>query len=392
MKRDWLFGLLSRSLAPVLGLALAVAGCGGVDSGGTGGSSAVGPVSGLGSIVVNGVRFDDSAALITDDDGASVARSRLKLGVLVAVDGSAVTPSGSERLATASRVRISSDLIGPVGVVDRQLRGITVLQQPVRVTAATVFDDLLPLGLDSVVQGMTIEVYGRVDSTTGQYVATRIELRAAPAYHMIRGRIDAVDAGGSGTARIGAAVLDVSALPAAERSLVVVGRTVRIRLEPGSWRAVSAATSARTLSDSQEGFLEGRITAFDSVTSFEVDGQAVDATRASFPQGTAAPGLGVRVSIEGVSRNGVLVATSVRLEDDEDATPSVFELHGAIESLDAVARQLQIKGVAVDYSGSVSFTNGSASDLILGRQIEVKGTLQGDGVGLRAQEIKFESN
>lgn len=391
MKRDWLFGLLSRALAPVLGLALAVAGCGGVDSGGTGGSSAVGPVSGLGSIVVNGVRFDDSAAQITDDDGAPVARSRLKLGVLVAVDGSAVTASGSERLATASRVRISSDLIGIVEAVDRQLRGITVLQQPVRVTAATVFDDLLPLGLDSVVQGMAIEVYGRVDSVTGQYVATRIELRAAPAYHMIRGRIDAVDAG-SGTARIGAAVLDVSALPAAERTLVVAGRTVRLRLEPGSWRAVSAATSARTLSDSQEGFLEGRITAFDSVSSFEVDGQAVDATRASFPQGTAGLGLGVRVSIEGASRNGVLVAASVRLEDDEDATPSVFELHGAIESLDALARQLQIKGVAVDYSGSVSFTNGSVSDLALGRQIEVKGTLQGDGVGLRAQEIKFESN
>lgn len=391
MKRDWLVGLFQWSLAPALALALTIGGCGGVDSGGTGGSSAVGPVSGLGSIVVNGVRFDESSALITDDDGAPVARSRLKLGALVAVDGSAVTANGSQRVATASRVRISSDMIGIVQAVDRQLRGITVLQQSVRVTAATVFDDLLPLGIDSLTAGMAIEVYGRVDSATGQYVATRVELRAAPAYHMIRGRIDAVDAG-NGTARIGAAVLDVSALPAAERSLVVAGRTVRLRLETGSWRAVSAGASARTLSDSPEGFLEGRITSFDSVSSFEVDGQAVDATRASFPQGTAALGVGVRVAVEGPSRNGVLVASSVRLEDDEDSTPSVFELHGAIESLDAVARLLQIKGVSVDYSGSVTYNNGSATDLAAGRQIEVKGTLQGDGVGLLAREIKFESN
>lgn len=389
MTRYRLSRLLSGALASTLGLALAVAGCGGVDSGGTGGSSVVGPVSGLGSIIVNGVRFDDSAALITDDDGTAVPRSRLKLGVLVVVAGSAVTVSGNERLATASRVRISSDLIGTVQAIDLSARSITVLQQSVRVTAATVFDDLLPLGLDSLVQGATVEVYGRTDSTTNQYVATRIELRPLTSYHAIRGRIDTI---GSGTATIGAAVLDVSDLPAAESALIVSGRIARLRLQPGSLRAISAAASERTLSDSEESLLEGRITRFDSLARFEVDGQVVDATRAAFPQGSAALGLGTRVSVEGTSRSGVLVATSVGIENDEDATPSVFELHGAIESLDTVARQLQIKDVVVDYSGSVTFTNGTPSELALGRHVEVKGTLQADGVGLRAQEIKFESN
>ncbi len=389
MRRHWLLRLLARSLAPILSAALLITGCGGVDSGGTGGSSAVGPIAGLGSIIVNGVRFDDTAALVTDDDGQTLQRNRLKLGMLVSVDGSSVSVSGAERLASASRIRVSSDLIGTVQAVDASSRSLTVLQQTVRVTAATVFDDQLPLGLDSLAPGLTIEVYGRTDPATSRYVATRIELRSPSTFHAIRGRIDAV---GNGTASIGAAVLDTSGLSAADAALLVPGRVARVRLEPGTLRATSATRSERTLSDSESGFLEGRITRFSSSTSFEVDGQPVDATRASFPNGSATLALGRRVSVEGASRNGVLIASSVKTEDDEDDASSVFELHGPIDSIDASARVLQLKGVVVDYSGSVTFKNGTSADLALGRRIEVKGTLKSSGVGLLAQEIKFETN
>lgn len=389
MTRHWLLRALASSIAPILSLVLMLAGCGGVDSGGTGGSSAVGPISGLGSIIVNGVRFDDSAALVTDDEGQSLPRSRLKLGVLVSVDGSSVSTGGGERIANASRIRVTSDLIGTVQAIDAQNRTVTVLQQTVRVTAATVFDDLLPLGLDSLSPGLTIEVYGRADPATGRYVATRIELRAFAAFHVVRGQVDAV---GSGTATIGTAVLDTSGLSAADAALIVPGRVARVRLQPGTLRAISAAQGERTLSDSEESFLEGRITRFDSATSFEVDGQRVDATRASFPDGSSALGLGQRVSVGGASRGGVLIAASVEIEDDEDSATSLFELHGSIDAIDTALRVLQLKGVVVDYSGSVAFRNGVEADLALGRRIEVKGTLQSGGVGLRAQEIKFESN
>ena len=389
MTRHRFLRSLARLLAPILCLAMVLAGCGGVDSGGTGGSSAVGPISGLGSIIVNGVRYDDAAALVTDDDGQSLPRSRLQLGVLVSVDGSAVSVSGGARLASASRIRVSSDLIGTVQSVDTANRSITVLQQTVRVTAATVFDDQLPLGLDSLAPGLTIEVYGRSDPATNRYVATRIERRSAQSFHAIRGRVDAV---GSGTATIGAAVLDTSGLSAADAALIVPGRVARLRLQPGTLRAIAATPGERTLGDSDESFLEGRITRFDSAASFEVDGQVVDATRASFPDGSTGLGVGQRVSVEGTSRNGVLRASRVEIEDDEDAVATVFELHGAIEAIDVAARVLQLKGVAVDYSGSVTFKNGVEADLAPGRRIEVKGALQSGGVGLRAQEIKFESN
>jgi hypothetical protein len=393
MTRDSLSHRLLRACIASVGaiLVLCVVSCGGVDSGGTGGSSAVGPISGLGSIIVNGVRFDDSTATITDEDGVSFPRSKLRLGVLAAVEGSAVTARGTEKVATASRIRVSSDLIGAVQAVDRSGRTAQVLGQSVRVTAATVFDDLLPLGLDSLIPGVVVEVYGRQDLATAQYVATRIELRSSAAYDLIRGRVDSVDAAGR-TVRVGTATIDTASLSSAELALLSAGQAARIRLQPGTLRALAAAGGDRTLVDSPQSFLEGRISRFDSIGRFEVDGQRVDATQASISPAGASLGLGVRVSIEGASRAGVLVAQSVAVEADEDKSPLRFELHGLIESIDTVARTLQLVGVSVDYSGPVTFSNGSATDLAIGRQIEVKGMLQSDGVGLRAEEIKFETN
>jgi hypothetical protein len=52
------------------------------------------PITGFGSIIVNGVRFDDSAALVRDDDGAASGRDRLSLGMQVEVESEAVSDDG----------------------------------------------------------------------------------------------------------------------------------------------------------------------------------------------------------------------------------------------------------------------------------------------------------
>ena len=59
--------LAALGLAAALSL-FACGGSGGVDSGGTG-SFASGPISGFGSVIVNGVHFDDAGATVSDDDG-----------------------------------------------------------------------------------------------------------------------------------------------------------------------------------------------------------------------------------------------------------------------------------------------------------------------------------
>ena len=79
----------------LMALAAACGGGGGVDTGGTGAtvsSYSVGRISGFGSIVVNGVHFDESGASIVDDDGAPHRRDELQLGMTVNVDAGGLTP------------------------------------------------------------------------------------------------------------------------------------------------------------------------------------------------------------------------------------------------------------------------------------------------------------
>ena len=102
-------------------------GAAGVGTGGTG-TYASGPITGFGSIIVNGVRFDDSAAAVSDDDGAAIGRDRLKLGMQVEIESEVVSDDGSGRKARAAHVRFCSEIVGPVeGAPDVASGRLTVL-------------------------------------------------------------------------------------------------------------------------------------------------------------------------------------------------------------------------------------------------------------------------
>ena len=112
--------------ATALGASSLLAACGG---GGSDGSSppagdtpvsfVEGPITGFGSIIVAGVRYDDSAASVVDDNGGSRDRSALKLGVVVEIEGGRVDrPLNALGLAVALRVVLGHSLQGPVNAVD----------------------------------------------------------------------------------------------------------------------------------------------------------------------------------------------------------------------------------------------------------------------------------
>ncbi|MDH5540523.1 MAG: hypothetical protein OEY03_14070, partial [Rhizobacter sp.] len=66
----------------LIGAALVLVACGGGGSsappaGASASSFTAGPITGFGSVIVNGVRFDDSSASISDDDGNSRSRDDL---------------------------------------------------------------------------------------------------------------------------------------------------------------------------------------------------------------------------------------------------------------------------------------------------------------------------
>lgn len=385
--------LANRLLRPLVLAAFVVSwltSCGGVDSGGTG-SAAVGPITGYGSIIVNGVRFDDSSAAVLDDAGNVRSRDQLRLGVMTVVDAFELTGSAGSQRAIASTIRISSEIVGPVDAVDPAAGRIEVLGQTVMVTPATVFD--AAGGLASLQVGTVVEVYGRHDAVAGRYAATRIERKSDVERYTLRGVIASVNAP---SFMIGGQRIGLAQLPAPDLQQVVAGRLVRVTLQTsafGDLRIATAVTSGlRQLPDRDDAQVEGRISAWGSSRQFSVDGMAVDAAGAAFPDGEGGVVLGARVEVEGESRGGVLYARVVKVEGDEDSGNSVFELNGPIETLDMAGRTLTLRGVVVDFSGNVQFRSGTASDLAVGRRIEVEGALSSDGSRVVAQEITFEDN
>ena len=112
-----------RALASLLILALHLSSCGssvdllaGVGSGGTGGgtttdSFSLGAIRGFGSVIVNGVRYDDTTAAITSDDGTTLSRDALRLSMVVEVRGS-IDGAGTD--GVAAQIRVVSEVRGMV--------------------------------------------------------------------------------------------------------------------------------------------------------------------------------------------------------------------------------------------------------------------------------------
>ena len=244
---------------------------------------AAGPITGFGSVIVNGVRFDDTNATITDDDGHAMAESALHLGMQVECEGG---PGSDDAHGFAHAIHVHTALIGPVTAVDTTANTLTVLGQTVAVDANTAFDTTLANGLAGVTVGAVVAVHGQFDSASNSYLATRIELDAAATHYKIRGTITALDATAK-TLSIGATAIDFSTTAGVPTDLAV-GKLADVRLATapvaGVWTATAIADGQRLVQDHDEAHLRGVVSAFTSATAFSVDGNPVDASQRELPQ------------------------------------------------------------------------------------------------------------
>jgi len=381
--------------AALLATALLASCGGGVDSGGTGAPAtafASGAISGFGSVIVAGVHFDDRTAAVADADGNARSRDDLRLGMTVEARGSAIfKDADGNDASTATSIVVRSEMIGPVGASDLAARTLTVLGQTIEIAATTVFDDALAGGQAALAIGDVVQVYASVDAATGHYLATRVERKAGVAAFALRGIVAGLDA----TARafsIGATRIGYAGI--ASPPTLANGSFVRVALAlapgPGGvWSAIAIGDRTPPLDDRDEAKLEGLVSAFTSTAQFSVNGTPVDARTAQFPDGTAGLALGKRVEVEGATANGVLVATRVRLVSDSEGSGREFDVRGAIASLDVSAKTFVIRNVVVSYSGAVDFRAGTALDLAVGIDVEVRGMLSTDGTRLQATRIDF---
>ena len=384
----------------VLALVAAVAGCGG------GGSPAdsvamatpasaftLGTITGFGSIIVNGVRFDESSASVTDDDGTQRSATALALGMRVEVDSGAVDAASAT--AHAAAVRFGSLVLGPVAAVDVAASTLTVLGQVVDVSTSTVFSDSLSAGLPAVAVRAVVEVHGLVNAATGHITATRIESATGATAYKLRGTVAALDSTAktfmiNGTL-VSYAGLAVSAVPATLANGVTLRVVLATAQSGGVWVAQSLGLKRTKPQDSEAAEVRGRITAFTSSASFSVDGLVVDASAASFPDGSSGLALGVAVEVQGKTSNGVLLARRVEIEsshlgDDDHA----WHLFGAITAVNAAARTFVVRGTTVSYGDATTYVNGSLADLLVGRKLHVKGAVGSNQNQVQAVTITFD--
>jgi hypothetical protein len=283
-------------------------------------------------------------------------------------------------------------MLGPLAAVDRAAGLLTLLGQSVQIDPSTVFDDRLSGGLAALAANQLVQVYALYDAASARYRATRVEPVGNAASYLLRGVVSQLDTSGQ-SFRIGSAQFNYAGASGVPGNL---GNGVFLRMKlqsaaPGStrWTVLSFGAGVLEPSEGVTVKVKGLISAFGSSASFSVNGQAVAAASAQFPNGSALL-LGVRVEVEGTVQGGVLQATKVTLLSDQSEEVSGFELHGSVSALDAAGQTFTLRGVVVDYGSSV-FKNGSAATLALNRQVEVKGVLSNDGTRVKASIVQFDN-
>ncbi len=385
----WLFGLALTLLVSCGGGGSNTAqnNNGGIGSGGTG-SYTSGPVTGLGSIIVNGIRYalGTSTTIETDDDAAPAGASDdLKLGMLVEVQGSTVTPGvgGANAQASATKVRYASDLVGPLAVAGNG--ALSVLGQAVVSNAKTV----LPTGA-TLATGDWVEIHGLPDVATNAYTATRIDRFASqPTRYKVAGLITAVTAS---TVTIGQTEpINITALRngGGVPGGAVVGERARVWFGNtkvgGVWVASRMTLDTNLVSDTVYANREGRVTVLPDVYGvMRVDGKPVSVSRLDAGVLTGLNlALGDRLRVVGSLESGVLYATSMARETDTDVDDEDTELHGSISELTPqgggpLLSTFKVRSVTVAVTSNTTREGGNA--LANGACVEVKGKAY-DGAG-----------
>lgn len=174
-------------------------GCGGGGGGGTGGTGVVVVSSGVmtkGSVILNGVRYDDTAANVVIDDKPKFPID-LRDGMVVQVRGRIAERGGTaERVEAQVEVR-GSAVVTSLGVAANPQRFV-VLGQTIFIDDQTELSNVVPPITVAALNGVLVEVHGLRDAS-GNIRATRVEANtvqmADNAVDEIRGVVKNLPAG-----------------------------------------------------------------------------------------------------------------------------------------------------------------------------------------------------
>ena len=405
--------LLSKGILVSLGL-LTLAACNGGSGGAVSGGSGVsqGPVTGFGSVYVNGVKFNTDATAFAVDGSAgtgATGQSNLKLGMVATV----AWTKDSNGKYTARSVKYSDDVQGVVSEIivsatDPKVGTLKVLGQLVHVSALTIFEgngttSVTGLAsLASLTGDQFVEVSG-LKSAAGEIYATRIELKSDSEYEM-----KGIVSESSGTTfKVGTLAVTFSPAPANGACVEVEGITLTGGVLTATKVKVddSCTLGGGLRSDStDEVELEGYVSVFTNVsTDFKVNGQLVRVNSATLYEGTSSTSAiladGARVEVEGQMSNGVLVAKKVSLDPEmSDREESAIEMEvprGGAVAISGVGTTTTMKvfdSITVTVSDATRFEDGILRDLsnIANNSLKIKA--YSDGAKVIATRISKTDN
>jgi hypothetical protein len=359
-----------------------------------------GTITGFGSIIVNGVRYETSGSSFTVD-GSPGSESDLAVGQVVFVTGTI----NDDGVTGVAETVIYEDLVeGPVDAVDPIAETLIVLGQNVVTNADTVYESTIsPSSLAGLSPGDVVEVSGYLNSA-GEIVATYIELEDGLGDFEVTGIAQNVDTGAR-TLELGGLVVDYSGVvvlddfpngePESGQLVEAKGSAVG-----GSGQLLATELEFRgndfDFDDADDVEIEGLITRFVSATDFDVNGLAVTTTASTqYDNGSAADlALDRKVEVDGsLNASGVLVAEEID-----------FRLEGTIRAgavvEDVQASRLTLLGLDILVDAATEFEDDSSLDLdrfdlgdvSAGDYVEVRGYEDSDTGSLIATRLEREDD
>jgi Domain of unknown function (DUF5666) len=389
----WTQWLAATGVAAVL----AACGGGGSSSSDSGSGLSVGTVTGFGSIIVDGVRYDDRNVRISIDTesgapDASSAQVDIKLGHHVEL-----TFTGSESSSSAGTVLVSAEIVGKVSAIapDLVVAGQTVkVNTDPAVGPVTVFEGYTSAA--DIAIGDRIEVHG---TPTGAKTvqATRIERKpTADKWLRVAGNITGLSADGS-SFQIGGLTIKVDAntriVPAkamlAEGLRVVVWSDTAGAASTGDTVTAKIVRVKRNQETMPDARVAGAVTDCTPTcdASFKVGGISVDASNATFVNGTKTDLANGRwVELRGTldAATNKLVATKVvfrRLDRPHEEV----KLRGAITDFVDMS-SFKVRGVPVTTDGNTTIGASCTSPLGNGTLVALSGSVSGFKVLAKAIE------
>jgi Domain of unknown function (DUF5666) len=378
-----------------------------------------GSISGLGSIIVNGVRFETTDAVVYDsddfstyyDNNTSTFGSPLALGMTVALFGDV---DDNQNLGRAARIRVVGGVRGTMSAIDTTALTLTLPTQTIKLSTATTYGGTSDgTSTGSAITNLTqlaalnnnplLTVYG-LAQTDGSFLATRVVVTNASSHAMdvaVRGTITAIvgnnytiktDAINSVTVNCSSCTIQPTG------STPAIGDAVRaLATDISQWSSPTLTASRLQLVNAS--YLTSFQGSPSTATYAKIKGVAVLDGSRWWVGGVEVSGAtltaGTLYEIKGTWSGSVLSATRVEVEGQRSFTDNSGssrtysnELYGAVSNLSG--SNFTVQGVNVNAS-SAYFPNGSAASLGNGAFVEVKGSYVNGTLNATKVEIKSAS-